>query len=148
MNLETKDKSNLYEIDASQLAYLLGVNKSDAAKIIEATYRSMGLPDRGVIHASLLKGKTITDMASIIDNIRENYLKSDGTRRYIIEYPAGKLKKNKDGFYPSRIIIPQALRKFLSDETQSEIIKIWERRYRNQVREVRKTQSFEFAKSK
>lgn len=136
------------------LAALLKCSQKDAHKKIlrcmaemgkineNPTERDLGIyPDPG-IKPEELKNYLGIDFDFYLRNIREKYLTTQGTKRYILEeYPEGKiqkiLKKIENSEYvkpqPSKIRIPSVLRKLLTPDQHKEILTSWNNRYSNLV---------------
>lgn len=132
-------------LNAKQLALIMGVSKKDAAKkIIIATERLNG--NNNMLNESYFNlygdnpSISIEDMSKYLDrdlnvyltSIKQDYLKNSSTRNFIFDYPTSKMKPNKEtGLFPKTISIPSDLRSLLTEEQCNEIILRWKEIYKD-----------------
>jgi hypothetical protein len=123
-------------ITAKQLSFLLGIPKEDAIKKINYVRdkHKVRVPSddnekNPAIDIKLMSDNLGTDLNFYIKDISENYMTRHVTRGFILNYPATKLKPNKEGKMPRSVTIPTVLRSFLKDEVSQEIVEAWKEKY-------------------
>lgn len=129
------------ELSAAQLAYILDEKKDSALDKYRLAYckwkqvepsqrRTVDLPDYMPIE-ELARHLNIPGLQSAVDSVCNNYMKSPGTRRYILEtYPRQKIREGEKKLLPViKLRIPSTLKTFLSQVQQEEIIRGWRDRF-------------------
>lgn len=137
-------------INATELAFLLEITKSNANKKIicckermagnlEYTIASVTVNKDGEEESLFSENESVeiaelskylnVDLEFAIKNIHDTYVRSGITWSYIMDYPKPKLKCDKKGKWPKKILVPEPLRKWLSDVDQGKIYAEWRIRY-------------------
>jgi len=137
------------ELNSQQLAFLLDIKKEDARarmcnayskahdvlntaervknKIVDSFPKTMPIDMPA-------KGLNLPTLQKMVDDIRENYLKRQATKKYILyDYPEAMIKKAESGDKPPpyKVSIPPALASLLTDEDNNTILNAWESKYKN-----------------
>jgi hypothetical protein len=122
-------------INARQVAFLLGIPKSDANKKImlalhgnyaQAKIESEINPD-GMIDAELFENKTGIPILFALNDLKQNALKRKSFAKYLLrDFPEGAINVANP---PKEVRLPVALRELLSKETLEEVEAYWNKKY-------------------
>ena len=136
------------KINATQLSFILGIKKKDAAnKIKAAIARANGNIEDTItlgeeefkekdpsIEIDKLSKHTGIDFEFYISDIKKNYLNNSATRGFILNYPTTKLKPSKKtGQMPKKVSIPSVLKSFLTEGQKRSIVDGWKDKYSTYV---------------
>jgi hypothetical protein len=128
------------KVTANQLAALLKMAVGDAKKMMAVVHFRMrgematsfkdgteDLAPASIDTADLLKYRGI-DIEPMVRNVKQNYLRSPGTRQFILStYPLGQIEKA--GARHCSLRIPAFLAVLLTDDQKQEIWDYWNMHY-------------------
>lgn len=134
-------------INAQGLSCLLGKTVKDCRKIMTVAWERSHANNNTAIDekaevmcpnflkVDLLSKHLGIDFPLYIRDIRENYLVSNQTRGYVMQYPIKALELAKERTleertdYPKKINFPRVVKIFLTPEQHDEIALEWHKRY-------------------